>query len=872
MTTRPIVDCGHMAAPLLTLLLVSSGLQPVSDTPPEWALLEAWSCTACHANAGEELGMRPHAPSLRQGWYRPAFVLDHLETEHARGRTPGVPGLMNPANEAVALEGLRAFFEASRLPGDGIALDLVALERGRRLYNEVGCVACHEPYEDADTLETRLWEFEELFGGEEGGGSEAPTPFPRIRGKFVARGLAGYLASPAGHAPNLAIDADEAEVLARYLWFEEQGDSGAAIESGPGLLYEYYEGVFRGYDLEAEGNVPVRRGVAATPRLVEPRAENFAFRFRGFLEVPTTGWYTFATVSDDGSWLWIDGELVVDNGGLHAPATVSERVRLDAGQHAIEIGFFEHTGGEELAVTWEGPGFERGPLPAGALSHKRIALPRDERRVDTPTGEPDGRLLTALGCNACHDPGPTTRRSTPLGKMSRKAGKGCLAAEPRAGLPRYSLDDAQRAALGEALARGVQAPAPAEHLDALLEGRGCLSCHSRDGAGGPAEDRMAYFQVDSHAELGDEGRIPPHLDDVGSKLYPGWMEEVIREGARSRPYMRTRMPRFPADAGRLTRLFQELDASPEDLVEPPFDVTLVEVGRDLVGTDGGLGCIQCHEFAGYPSLGVPAVDLARVHERIKPAWFKELLLDPIAINMNTRMPTFWTDGKSPVTAHFDGDPLRQIDAIWTYLSLESSMPLPEGLVAHESEYELDAARRPTLVSVFAKGLSPRTLFVGYPERMHVAFDVEHSRLALAWRGRFFNARGTWHGRAGELEEPWGEDVLELPSGPPFARLTDAAAPWPSEAGRTAGYRVLGRRFDAERRPVFRYAYGAIEIEERVVPTLGEDGGSLVREFALRSPEPVDGLYFRRLDDARRPVHFAREGEGYSANFAQEVTW
>ncbi len=46
-------------------------------------------------------------------------------------------------------------------------------------------------------------------------------------------------------------------------------------------------------------------------------ADRFAATWRGRFNVGTAGDYTFCTTSDDGSWLLIDDQTVVDNGGLH---------------------------------------------------------------------------------------------------------------------------------------------------------------------------------------------------------------------------------------------------------------------------------------------------------------------------------------------------------------------------------------------------------------------------------------------------------------------------------------------------------------------------------------------------------------------------
>jgi hypothetical protein len=70
------------------------------------------------------------------------------------------------------------------------------------------------------------------------------------------------------------------------------------------------------------GNVPAR----------------FRAKWFGYLAVGRAAEYTFATTSDDGSMLSIDGQLVVDNGGVHGPQEATGRIRLDPGAHFVLIG------------------------------------------------------------------------------------------------------------------------------------------------------------------------------------------------------------------------------------------------------------------------------------------------------------------------------------------------------------------------------------------------------------------------------------------------------------------------------------------------------------------------------------------------------
>jgi hypothetical protein len=68
---------------------------------------------------------------------------------------------------------------------------------------------------------------------------------------------------------------------------------------------------------------------------------NFGADLTGSLNVASTGTYVFNLLSDDGSLLFIDGGLVVNDGGVHPPAGASGSVSLTAGVHSFEVQYFE---------------------------------------------------------------------------------------------------------------------------------------------------------------------------------------------------------------------------------------------------------------------------------------------------------------------------------------------------------------------------------------------------------------------------------------------------------------------------------------------------------------------------------------------------
>jgi hypothetical protein len=104
--------------------------------------------------------------------------------------------------------------------------------------------------------------------------------------------------------------------------------------------------------------------------------DNVVARMKGQISIATAGTYTFGTTSDDGSILFIDGAKVVDNNFLQIPTRRSGSILLSAGLHAIDLGYFEGLGGNNLIVDWAGPGISGTQvLPNAVLSPSPIPEP-----------------------------------------------------------------------------------------------------------------------------------------------------------------------------------------------------------------------------------------------------------------------------------------------------------------------------------------------------------------------------------------------------------------------------------------------------------------------------------------------------------------
>lgn len=92
--------------------------------------------------------------------------------------------------------------------------------------------------------------------------------------------------------------------------------------------------------------------------------------WQGYLYADQTGGYQFSTESDDGSLLYLDGTLVVDNDGDHSKRERTGYAYLQQGYHAVKVVYFNSGGPGELKVRYgKMPVSRMVEIPAGKLGH-----------------------------------------------------------------------------------------------------------------------------------------------------------------------------------------------------------------------------------------------------------------------------------------------------------------------------------------------------------------------------------------------------------------------------------------------------------------------------------------------------------------------
>ncbi|MCO6451536.1 MAG: glycosyltransferase family 39 protein [Caldilineales bacterium] len=111
--------------------------------------------------------------------------------------------------------------------------------------------------------------------------------------------------------------------------------------------------------------------ILPNPALREP----FSIRWVGKVAAPTSGRYVFGTRSDDGSLVYVDGQLVVDNSGSHGSEYREGVIELTEGFHDIEVLYNELGGSREMQLWWQPPTGGKSIIPGAYLYPVEENLP-----------------------------------------------------------------------------------------------------------------------------------------------------------------------------------------------------------------------------------------------------------------------------------------------------------------------------------------------------------------------------------------------------------------------------------------------------------------------------------------------------------------
>lgn len=735
------------------------------------------------------------------------------------------------------------------LPKDrpaALAADL-ALEHGRFRFEELACVRCHKPA--ANDLMAK-------------GLADRPAPDLSAVGKRAHAGwIDGWLADPAKHRPDTAMPkmfpdtpdgAVERHAVVRYL----------VSLSGKTLAPAKINPLDGGYKTSMEkGRVLFHVtgcAVCHPPALAKKEARNDEDEKEPLL--PADLVYGLGTRGAAGKYALgaLGSKFTPDtlSAYLQNPVAVNRSGRMPHmnlnGQEAQDIARYLCRVVDDNVTT---------DMPAP---------PDGVEKTDGEWLELGKEVLVTRGCVNCHSVQAGGKAIEPVAAFPSLAkvkaaglGKGCLSTAAAEGTPVYKLEPGEARDLGAFLKDGlvgVGSPSPGHAARVSLRRFNCLNCHSRDGEGGMAVELADLIRSMEKAENADDVR-PPVLTGIGHKARTSWLRGVLVQGQRVRPWMQLRMPQYgDANVGKLPDTLALMEGTvPSDAVDAVLlSAEKVAAGRQIVGK-GGFGCISCHDIAGIPNTGTRGPDLATINQRVRYDWYERWMHQPLRMSPGTKMPQVFVDGKSLLTTVHDGNAKLQAEAVWAYLSLGQGLPLPDGMEPPKGLL-VAVKDRPEIVRTFLADAGMKTITVGYPEGVSVAFGADQARLAFAWAGNYLDASPVWNGRGGNPAKLLGPKFWTSPAGHPWgltanpnvppdfaARANHPAfgAPYPSEPARLydgpIAVRFDGFSLDKAGRPTFRYALAEgpkgveLKIAETPVPLKSGIAAGLERRFAVERP-------------------------------------
>jgi cytochrome c2 len=312
---------------------------------------------------------------------------------------------------------------------------------------------------------------------------------------------------------------------------------------------------------------------------------------------------------------------------------------------------------------------------AAAAEGKVEALP-ELAKADAALG---AKQFVEFRCVNCHAEKETTSGSI-VHSLFRRPTEGCLSADPtlRRDAPAMHFTREERAAMIAYLKdqpKQYFVHVPARQSQALFEELRCAACHKRDH---DQATRIAVLTEESEKGLTPE--LLPDLTWAGEKLHRRWTEKQIagQLDYRARPWLKARMPAFPAYAEALSLGLEAEHGVPDTapLRSSPkreSKENLVEIGRQLTLKEN-LDCRQCHAIGDLEPMGdektklAPGINFAHIRERLTHDYYLRFTLDPPRWDVSNRMPKLAADGRTTkVTTFYDGDAEKQFEAIWHYL-------------------------------------------------------------------------------------------------------------------------------------------------------------------------------------------------------------
>jgi S1-C subfamily serine protease len=140
----------------------------------------------------------------------------------------------------------------------------------------------------------------------------------------------------------------------------------------PGLHYTLYYADHLQALPDFSRLAPVKSGITASldpGPLAGERQEHYAIVYEGFLKLEERDFRRLVLSIDDGARLFLDGRLVLEDEGPHAPQEASGQIRVQPGLHRLRIEYYNGVGAGELKLFLRPNGGDQREITPAELFH-----------------------------------------------------------------------------------------------------------------------------------------------------------------------------------------------------------------------------------------------------------------------------------------------------------------------------------------------------------------------------------------------------------------------------------------------------------------------------------------------------------------------
>ena len=139
--------------------------------------------------------------------------------------------------------------------------------------------------------------------------------------------------------------------------------------AGTGLTGYYSNGtIFANAPVKVRTDASINFSWGSSPIPGFINDDNFNVYWAGQIEAPVSGNYTFKTNNDDGTRLYINGQLIIDDWNSHGPTWQQGSINLTGGQrYRIELFYYDNVAGAQAQLQWEYPGQSTQLVPTCRL-------------------------------------------------------------------------------------------------------------------------------------------------------------------------------------------------------------------------------------------------------------------------------------------------------------------------------------------------------------------------------------------------------------------------------------------------------------------------------------------------------------------------